>query len=97
MVTAQRWQLFKVGRTLGTAKLAKVVGVKFSTSGAGPKPENTIRAWRWAINDVNTKGRDGKAVFLHPFGKVDTQISSVRFLNWDSLAYACLRNSEPTA
>ncbi|KAL8810813.1 MAG: hypothetical protein Q9200_002281 [Gallowayella weberi] len=53
-----------VGRALGTAKLAKVIGVKvFSTGDASP--EDMVAGWRWAINDVREKGRDGKAVFVH--------------------------------
>ncbi|KAL8685172.1 MAG: hypothetical protein Q9224_005931, partial [Gallowayella concinna] len=53
-----------VGRALGIAKQAQIVGVKFVGKG-DCRPEDLIDAWRWAIDDVKNKGREGKAVFVH--------------------------------
>ncbi|KAL8880291.1 MAG: hypothetical protein Q9198_002274 [Flavoplaca austrocitrina] len=51
------------GRTLGVAKRTTVIGVKISGD-AGVTPEDTIVGWRWAVEDVRAKNREGKAVFV---------------------------------
>ncbi|KAL9036318.1 MAG: hypothetical protein Q9180_004366, partial [Flavoplaca navasiana] len=51
------------GRTLGVAKRTTVIGVKISGD-ADVTPEDTIVGWRWAVEDVRAKNREGKAVFV---------------------------------
>lgn len=51
------------GNRLGVAKSAMIIGVKISAD-AGVSPENQIEGFRWAIQDIQSKGRDGSAVFV---------------------------------
>lgn len=51
------------GNTLGIAKKATVVGVKFEGAKAG-QPGDVFDAWMAAIQDVNAKQREGKTVFV---------------------------------
>ncbi|KAI4269556.1 MAG: hypothetical protein L6R38_007426 [Xanthoria sp. 2 TBL-2021] len=57
-----------IGEFLGVAKRATFVSVKIAT-----KPrwlvEDRLHAWRWAIEDVKKKNREGKAVFVLASGK----------------------------
>ncbi|KAL8773359.1 MAG: hypothetical protein Q9209_001753 [Squamulea sp. 1 TL-2023] len=52
-----------VGKTLGVAKRATVIGVKVSGD-AGLYPEDVIEGWKWAVEDIRNKNREGKAVFV---------------------------------
>lgn len=54
-----------VGDSLGVAKKATLVAVQISRY---PFPEDIKDIWRWAINDIKTKHRTGKAILLWPRG-----------------------------
>ena len=54
-----------VGRTLGVAKKAYLIAMTLPPTWL---PEDVKDMWRWAVNDVKTKHRTGKAVILFPHG-----------------------------
>ncbi|MCJ1467350.1 hypothetical protein MMC07_005974 [Pseudocyphellaria aurata] len=51
-----------IGRTLGVAKSAELIGVKFNNNFTTTDPWSILRAWQWVMDDVIAKGRQGKAV-----------------------------------
>ncbi|KAL8830646.1 MAG: hypothetical protein Q9170_005645 [Blastenia crenularia] len=53
-----------VGNRLGVASQAILVAVKDANSQGNENWKGITEAWRWIINDVKTKGRQGKAVLL---------------------------------
>lgn len=56
------------GKSLGIAKKALVIGVKFGGSGRNTAGD-IWEAWKLAINDAISKNRIGKAVFVLAYGK----------------------------
>ncbi|KAL8910761.1 MAG: hypothetical protein Q9171_003973 [Xanthocarpia ochracea] len=52
-----------VGKYYGVAKRVTVVSVKVS-AGADLVVEDILEGWRWAIEDVRARDREGKAVFV---------------------------------
>ena len=62
------------GVGIGVAQKASIVEVLY-TRGVGfvvppgTLPGNIAEAWAWAIDDVITKGRRGRAVFMYAAGK----------------------------
>ena len=58
-----------VGKHYGVAKRVTVVSVKMSAD-AGLVVEDELDAWRWAIEDVRARDREGKAVFVLTTGQL---------------------------
>lgn len=57
-----------VGVTLGVAKNATFIAVKFR-SNRGSFPEWIVECWNWIVDDVIEKGRQGKAVIVYAYSK----------------------------
>ncbi|KAL8858124.1 MAG: hypothetical protein Q9178_005301 [Gyalolechia marmorata] len=57
-----------VGKYYGVAKRVTVVSVKMS-AGADLVAEDILEAWRWAVEDVRARDREGKAVFVLTTGQ----------------------------
>lgn len=58
-----------VGNTLGVAKNANFIGVKWITNPLFMRPTDLVRAWQWVVADVIAKGRQGKAIINLSYGK----------------------------
>lgn len=58
-----------LGITLGVAKGAQMVGVKFIANVTAFRPDDLIRAWNWAVADVRAKGRGGRAIINLSYSK----------------------------
>lgn len=58
-----------VGRTLGVAKHAQFIGVKFIAGADTAKPEDIVDAWNWIVDDVIDRGRQGKSIINLSYGK----------------------------
>lgn len=64
-----------VGYTLGVAKGASWIGVKFRDTGR-TKPDALTDAWRWALNDIVGKGRQGKATISLSYSKFSRTLAT---------------------
>lgn len=51
-----------IGKTLGVAKNANLIGVKIMSSGDKMKPQDIVNGWNWVVADVKEKNRQAKAV-----------------------------------
>lgn len=58
-----------VGDKLGVAKNAEFIGVKFRSSTTYANPDDLVDRWDWVVDQVNTKGRGGKAVITLSYSK----------------------------
>ena len=58
-----------VGKTLGVAKNAGFIGVKFRSNATDPDPADLIDCWGWIVADVIAKNRVGKAIIVMSYGE----------------------------
>lgn len=57
------------GKTLGVAKKAKVIGVKFRSNRKSTRVSVLVESWYWIVNDVRARGRQGRAVIVMSLSK----------------------------
>ena len=57
-----------VGKTVGVAKSAKFIGVKFRSDKTA-NPADLTECWSWIVDDVIAKNRVGKAIINMSYGE----------------------------
>ena len=57
------------GDYLGVASGATLVGVKWGDKLEDFEPEHFCDVWEWIVQDVRSKGRQGKAVIVWSYSK----------------------------
>lgn len=58
-----------VGKTVGVAKRAGFIGVKFRDNATYSVPEDLVDCWSWIVADVIAKNRVGKAIINMSYGE----------------------------